>query len=93
MLIQLNGRLQSGIAKCGEATDGTNNDVKCNIYDMAGNVCEYDTEYSTISNTPYVARGGFYSSTLQKAGSRLAVYNPSIYSETYSNGCRPIIYL
>ena len=37
-------RLQDSIAKCGEATDGINKDVRCNIYDMAGNVQEFTTE-------------------------------------------------
>ena len=55
-------RLQSTIAKTGEASDGTNKDVRCNIYDMAGNVREWTTE--TISNTsyPYVNRGGYFNS-------------------------------
>ena len=45
-------RLQSSIAKCGEATDGINNDVRCNIYDMAGNTREWNTE--TGSDTNYL---------------------------------------
>ena len=54
-------KLQDTLAKCGEATDGKNNDVRCNIYDMAGNTCEWTTE---ASSNPYAAplvyRGGGY---------------------------------
>ena len=53
--------LQKTLAKCGEASDGIENDVRCNIYDMAGNTYEYSTETNTTNvNFPYVARGGSY---------------------------------
>ena len=53
--------LQKTLAKCGEASDGIENDVRCNIYDMAGNTYEYSSETSTINaNFPYVGRGGSY---------------------------------
>ena len=51
-------RLQNTLANTGEATDGTNNDVRCNIYDMAGNCYEWTTETSSHSNYPCVGRGG-----------------------------------
>lgn len=51
-------RLQSTLARCGEATNGTNNDVRCNIYDMAGNTWEWSTETISSSSTPCVFRGG-----------------------------------
>ena len=54
-------RLQSSIAKTGEATDGT--DVRCNIYDMAGNCREWTTETSSDSGNPCVGRGGYYGSS------------------------------
>lgn len=53
--------LQGTIAKCGEATDGIENDVKCNIYDLAGNVQEFSTE--TVVNRegyPCAINGGTY---------------------------------
>ena len=55
-------KLQSTLAKCGEATDGTNNDVRCNIYDMAGNTREWNTETYVYNSTRYpcVARGGVF---------------------------------
>ena len=49
-------RLQKTLANTGKATDGTNYDVKCNIYDMAGNCWEWTTE--TSSRFPCVNRGG-----------------------------------
>ncbi len=39
-------RLQTTLAKTGKATDGRNKDVRCNIYDMAGNCFELSTETS-----------------------------------------------
>ena len=56
-------RLQNTLANTGEATDGTNNDVRCNIYDMAGNCYEWTTETSSSSNSPCVGRGGGYNNS------------------------------
>ena len=39
---------------------GTENDVQCNIYDMASNVFEWTTETSNKSYSPCVSRGGIY---------------------------------
>ena len=52
------GRLQSTLANTGKATDGTNYDVRCNIYDMAGNCYEWSTETYSYLITPCVVRGG-----------------------------------
>lgn len=57
------GAIQSLIAKTGEATDGINNDVRCNIYDMAGNTLEWTTETSNLLNAHCVYRGGYYNPT------------------------------
>lgn len=51
--------LQDSLANTGKATDGTNFDIKCNIYDMAGNCMEWTTETYTGS-TPCVTRGNHY---------------------------------
>ena len=53
-------RLQSELAKCGEATDGTNKDVRCNIYDMAGNMYEWTTETCSYTTIPCTLRGGSF---------------------------------
>ena len=50
--------LQSTLAKTGEATDGNNNDIRCNIYDMAGNCFEWTTE--CCDDTLATQRGGAY---------------------------------
>ncbi len=52
------GRLQEDLARCGEASDGITNDIKCNIYDLAGNVREWTTETSDRKENPCVAIGG-----------------------------------
>ena len=45
----------------GEATDRTNRDIRCNIYDMAGNCYEMTTETcSNYPTRPCVGRGGTY---------------------------------
>lgn len=54
-------RLQNTLAKTGEATDGTNYDVRCNIYDMSGNNREWTTETYNMQNV-CVLRGGDYGS-------------------------------
>ncbi len=83
-------RLQSTLARCGEATNGTNNDVRCNIYDMAGNTWEWSTE--TLSGTSFscVYRGGGYNLSDEYTSSRDG------FLTTYS-GCnisfRPTLYL
>ncbi len=41
------------------ASGSYNNDIKCNIADMSGNVNEWTTEHYS-SSYPYVSRGGFY---------------------------------
>ena len=50
-------RLQESQALTGQAVEGTEKDVKCNIYDMSGNSREWSTE---TTQHPCVCRGGFY---------------------------------
>ena len=85
------GRLQSTLANTGKATDGTNYDVRCNIYDMAGNCIEMTTETSTLDSTDNgTIRGGYYDSSNYYTSSR------AICS---ADGCsaigsfRPLLYL
>ena len=53
--------LQLALTTTGNAHDNSNNyDIRCNIYDMAGNVREWSTEIYTNSNSPCVYRGGSY---------------------------------
>lgn len=56
-------RLQSTLTNAGKATDGMNYDVRCNIYDMAGNCSEWTTEtYRDTEGCSCVSRGGNYGS-------------------------------
>ena len=82
-------RLQNSPAKTGEATDGTNKDVRCNIYDMAGNCRELTTETSSLSGSPCVIRGGSYSSG-NYTSNRIISNTTRSYSD-YS--FRPLLYL
>lgn len=73
------GRLQTTLARTGQSTDGTNKDVRCNIYDMAGNGFEWTTE--TCDNTScYTVRGGSYRSGQAYTMTRL---NEKDYAITY----------
>ena len=53
-------RFQSSLTTTGNAHSGSNYDVRCNIYDMAGNVEEWSTETYTRNSNPCVDRGGYY---------------------------------
>ena len=81
-------KLQSIIVKCGEATDGKNKDVRCNIFDMAGNTYEWTTETASHDTYPCVVRG-IYGTTIATClrGGNTASYSNSDYS------ARPILYL
>ena len=83
-------RLQSTLARCGEATDGTSKDVRCNIYDMAGNTCEWSTETSSYANYPCVNRGGSCIYTYRYASYHF--YNIITGSSNFTS-TRPILYL
>ena len=84
-------RLQTTLAKCGEATDGTNKDVRCNIYDMAGNTAEFSTETNTNSTLfPSTMRGGYYDNSNSPASHR----NLNSTTMPYDNvSSRVILYL
>ncbi len=74
---------------------GETNDVKCNIYDMAANVREWTTEYSTTSTEdeprPCVNRGGLH----DRNDGFTAYRFRSKTIERYTNqvGFRPLLYL
>ena len=54
-----NGATNSTIKNTGDTGD-----VKCNIYDLAGNLSEWSTEYSSHQEYPNVNRGGYASDDL-----------------------------
>ncbi len=73
---------------------GATNDVKCNIYDMAANLLEWTTEYSTYTgngdNYPCVRRGGIYNYSGNYTAYR--TYN-STTNSSRNFGFRPLLYL
>ena len=81
--------LQSEFSKCGEATDGKSKDVRCNIYDMAGNTCEFTTETSSHPNHPCVHRGAWLD---PETKSSTRYYIDATYSSSQSS-FRPVLYL
>lgn len=55
----------TGRRKTGQVVDMETKDVRCNIYDMAGNTFEWSTETCDVKNGGYyfcVGRGGTYAS-------------------------------
>ncbi len=80
--------IQSSIAKTGQAIDGTNKDVRCNIYDMAGNYREWTTEISTRTFS-YVFRGGNAGNSNNYTSHR----NQSNGGANANCAFRPILYL
>ena len=88
-------KIQTTLTKCGEATDGTNKDVRCNIYDMAGNCIEFSTEtYYGSSGFPVVDRGAYYSPVnINKRVTSSRNCGFSLTSNYDSATCRPIVYL
>ena len=85
------------VQKCGESILDYNlneeddpQDVRCNIYDMAGNTFEWTTE--TYSNTyyPSVHRGGNFSNTRYYTSTRYGAYTTS---DVLGISFRPTLYL
>ena len=83
-------RLQSSLANTGKATDGTNYDVRCNIYDMAGNCREWTTETYSYSDFPCVSRGGDYDNSFYYTSRRS---NDSTSHSVTNYSFRPLLYL
>ena len=85
------------VQKCGESILDYNldegdvaQDIRCNIYDMAGNTYEWSTEAYSHTSYPCVVRGGYYNTTGYYTGIRsnnLTSYSSGIYS------ARPTLYL
>ena len=83
-------RIQTTIATTGNAHDGNNNyDVRCNIYDMAGNVREWFTETCTDDTFPCTLRGGQYADIYNNVSYRDATDNHPESNLSF----RPILYL
>ena len=72
-------------------TGATERNSKMNIYDLAGNLCEWTLEKSAITDSPYVYRGGRYNHTGSyiPASFRNNLRTPDSYD---SIGFRPALY-
>lgn len=84
-------RLQDSLTRTGKAIDSdANKDVRCNIYDMAGNCCEWSTETSSADlNCPFVFRGGYYNYTRYYTSGR---YCTDTSSAGDNHSFRPTLY-
>ena len=65
-------------------------DVRCNIYDMAGNVREWSTETLLMAALPCTARGGNWLNTRDCPSSR---FNDTTTGNSNEFSARPILYL
>ena len=66
-------------------TGSRENFKKMNVYDLAGNVCEWTLEYSSNSYSPCAMRGGNYSSSASK---RTANYRSGGHTKSENRGFR-----
>ena len=85
-----NAKMQnSGLMNTGETGD-----ERCHIFDMAGNVREWTTEYSTFTNSigenPCVYRGGIWDDAMLYVASRSCDFR---YYNNRHVGFRPLLYL
>ena len=84
-------RLQESLANTGEAADGTNKDVRSNIFDMSGNTWEWSTETCiSIDDKPCTRRGGSY--FLGNDCTGLRYYGANTYADR-NLSFRPMLYL
>ena len=89
----------SSLQKCGDSILNASyvdegdeaQDVRCNIYDMAGNTYEWTTEYSSFSDDPCVYRGGYYNTSSNYTSDRDSG-SSTTYSDEYTS-FRPTLYL
>lgn len=94
--MQIGNNTKNSLQKCGESIlkkvdfGDESQDVRCNVYDMAGNTYEWTTETSSYDNSPCVSRGGRYDDN--------SVFTVGYYADTttynyVASSFRPILYL
>lgn len=82
--------MSNGASKSSLLDTGATDDIKCNIYDMAGNLREWTTETGTSVNLwPCISRGGYYNNSSYYTAYR--EYQDTSYSKSEIS-FRPIIY-
>ena len=74
----------------GTSYTGTEKDVICNVYDMAGNCMELSTETFSSSNLPCITRGGEYNSSYSYTSGRHSYYTTHAYAPI---SFRPLLYM
>ena len=87
------------LQKCGESILDYNldegdvaQDIRCNIYDMAGNTWEWSTETCSYPHAPCVTRGGYYNNSTTDYTS-VRGYGGTTNSGYGYGSCRPTLYL
>ena len=73
---------------------GSTEDEKCKIFDMAGNLYEWTTEYSTYTHSsnafPCLNRGGYYGSLGYFTSSRISNFATNSFNRI---SFRPLLYV
>ena len=93
---QIGQNAKSSLQKVGESilanvdSGDESKDVRCNIYDMAGNTMEWTTETYSATDYPCVNRGGYYDNSGFYTSDRS--YDNTSYSRNRI-ACRPTLYL
>ena len=77
------------LSQTGTNTQSTK-DVQCNVYDMASNVYEWNTETSNDSSSPCVNRGGGYKHSYNYTSIR---FNHATADSYDDYGFRPLLYV
>ena len=90
--IQVGKNTKNALQKCGDSILASDNskDVRCNVFDMAGNLYERSTEtYCNMSN-PCISRGGHWIIDYYHAYERTGL---EVQHSDMNNAFRPILYL
>ena len=94
---QVGGNTVDKLQKCGESilanvdNGDEEKDIRCNIFDIAGNSHDWTTETNLNSSYPCIARGGYYNTTYSITAARFGNNSGSTVNEYGSP--RPILYL
>ena len=94
---QIGKNTKNSLQKVGESilanvdSEDESRDVRCNIYDMAGNTYEWTTETHSYTGTPCVGRGGSCTNSNYCTSNRVNNYGTS--SSIHYLACRTTLYL
>lgn len=96
--LQTGKNTKSALQKCGESilmyvdSGDEEHDIRCNIYDMAGNAYEWNTESISTPNSPCIDRGGGYDNSTKYYTSHRGNQIPTNITRSYYS-FRPVLYL